>query len=78
MELSILKDGKEILNHVGDDNVLPDEVFQMVEAVQKDEVLSLNVTFNEGTKLEDTRVEDTSDLNQIDPKYIKKVTITLK
>jgi hypothetical protein len=73
MELSILKDGKEILNHVGDDNVLPDEVFQMVEAVQKDEVLSLNVTFNEGTKL-----EDTSDLNQIDPKYIKKVTITLK
>lgn len=39
----------------------------------KDEVLSLNMTFAEGTKF-----EDISDLSSIDPKCLNKITVTLK
>ena len=73
MELSLIRDGKEFMNYVSEDNHLTDEMETLFESLMKDEVLSLNITFAESTKF-----EDIGDLSSIDPKSLNKMTVTLK
>ena len=43
------------------------------ESLMKDEVLSLNIIFTDGTKF-----EDIVDLSNLEPKNFNKMTVTLK
>lgn len=73
MELSLIRDGKEFQNYISEDNRLTDEMETFFESLMKDEVLSLNIIFTDGTKF-----EDIVDLSNLEPKNFNKMTVTLK